>query len=269
MHAHLQEEVRHHLGVGRRLLRRRLLERLVGCDALEQLRAVLRSCIHERCVNGAYEGCPWCMHGAFGTRSMRGRAKHGEVVPMTHVRPCRGRQWSVEEGGWVGGAGREARREPTLVTMAIELPEPPASPHRSILSVTTPPSLVVIVKPTREKSVNSSPPGPVSVRQREKSVSGSTLAIVSVVTPQYVASNASSWIAMFLSMPAHSRARRWSRHGRGQCQIRLWLRAGRPRAGWWLGGQGRACGSAAHPRRCARSTRAAPPRCTRCCARRS
>ena len=56
----------------------------------------------------------------------------------------------------------------------------------------------------------------------------------------------------------------------GQCQSRrLWLRAGRPRAGWWLGGQGRACGSAAHPRRCARSTRAAPPRCTRCCARRS
>ena len=43
--------------------------------------------------------------------------------------------------------------------------------------------VVVTVKPTLAKSVNSLPDGPVSVRQREYSASGSTDSMLSTVTP--------------------------------------------------------------------------------------
>jgi hypothetical protein len=60
-----------------------------------------------------------------------------------------------------------------------------AARHRSICSLTAWPCLVVMVSATRLKSVNSLPvSGPVRVRQREYSGSGSTEAIVSTVTPQ-------------------------------------------------------------------------------------
>jgi len=69
------------------------------------------------------------------------------------------------------------------------------------------PSFVAMVKPALEKSVKVSPDGPLSVRQREKSASGVTDSIVSTVTPQYVASSASSWMAMFLRRPSALRSK--------------------------------------------------------------
>mmetsp|Transcript_10393 Transcript_10393/g.31961 ORF Transcript_10393/g.31961 Transcript_10393/m.31961 type:complete len:241 (+) Transcript_10393:443-1165(+) len=60
----------------------------------------------------------------------------------------------------------------------------------------------------REKSVNSFPDdGPVRVSQDEYAASATTPPSVSALTPKNVTSSASSWIAMFFSMPSALRSK--------------------------------------------------------------